>query len=422
MSKKKDGGNWAKNGRVMPGKRTKEKRIDQLLKDGTVQVVGEDQLFSAKEINEILASLFSDNQIIDGRVFLEKQSPNGKSVAFYTRNVYHLGGDWSSEKKRIEIGKDFLDFYKSNKEQNVETILLGVYHYYPAGNEGVLLFVCFSAATYATRNVNNSAAHVHTLDLKNALQYGFYRRLDKAGNEVLVLDKENFARYINDLRKETCELQEIKTDRQLLSYFDDLYKTLPKTLYGIQCYKEMFLADDQNKNQSAWEGWYVEYFVKKYLAEHPTDSIVWWSSKKTGDLDFDLKFTHEKNFYGDVKSDNSKKSVQGNKKSNIDMLVKEQNGRLWYVVFEFTPEKDSEHNNETTIWWNKKLGKEKLLSYSTRMKYSVTFQGLNVYEINKFAFDYLKVFYVSPCDGKPREPKYKVPNKMKEYLRIYHCS
>ena len=422
MSEKNDGGNWAKNGRVMPGKRTKEKRIDQLLKDGTVQVVGEDQLFSAKEINEILASLFSDNQIIDGRVFLEKQSPNGKSVAFYTRNVYHLGGDWSSEKKRIEIGKDFLSFYKSNKEQNIETILLGVYHYYPDGNEGALLFVCFSAATYATRNVNNSAAHVHTLDLKNALQYGFYRRLDKSGNEVLVLDKENFARYINDLRKETCELQEIKTDRQLLSYFDDLYKTLPKTLYGIQCYKEMFLADDQNKNQSAWEGWYIEYFVKKYLTEHPTDSIVWWSSKKAGDLDFDLKFTHEKNFYGDVKSDNSKKSVQGNKKSSIDMLVKEQKGRLWYVVFEFTPEKDSEHNNETTIWWNKKLGKEKLLSYSTRMKYSVTFQGLNVYEINKFAFDYLKVFYVSPCDGKPREPKYKIPNKMKEYLRIYHCS
>lgn len=297
MSEKNDGGNWAKNGRVMPGKRTKEKRIDQLLKDGTVQVVGEDQLFSAKEINEILAGLFSDNQITDGRVFLEKQSPNGKSVAFYTRNVYHLGGDWSSEKKRIEIGKDFLSFYKSNKEQNIETILLGVYHYYPDGNEGALLFVCFSAATYATRNVNNSAAHVHTLDLKNALQYGFYRRLDKSGNEVLVLDKENFARYINDLRKETCELQEIRTDRQLLSYFDDLYKTLPRTLYGIQCYKEMFLADDQNKNQSAWEGWYVEYFVKKYLAEHPTDSIVWWSSKKADDLDFDLKFTHEKNFF-----------------------------------------------------------------------------------------------------------------------------
>lgn len=299
---------------------------------------------------------------------------------------------------------------------------MGVYHYYPDEKDGVILFVCFSADTYAMRYVNNSAAHVHTLDLQNALQYGIYRRLDKSDNEVLVLDKENFIKHINALRNGTGELQEIKTDRQLLSYFDDLYKSLPKTLYGIKCYEEMFVADDQNKKQGAWEGWYVEYFVKKYLVEHPVNSIIWWSSKKDGELDFDLKFTHEENFYGDVKSDNAKKSVQGNKKSNIDMLVKEKNGRLWYVVFEFTPEKDSEHNNETTIWWNKKLGKENLLSYSTRMKYSITFQGLNVYEINRFAFNYLKVFYVSPCAGKPREPKYRIPNNMKEYLRIYQCS
>lgn len=422
MAKKYKTGEWAKNGRVMPGQRIKEKRIDQLLKDGTVEVVGEDQLFSTKEINEILVSLFPNSQIENGKVFLHKQTSNGKAISFYTRNVYHLGGNWSSEKKRIEIGKDFLTFYKNNKEQNVETVLLGVYHYYPDEKDGVILFVCFSADTYAMRYVNNSAAHVHTLDLQNALQYGIYRRLDKSDNEVLVLDKENFIKHINALRNGTGELQEIKTDRQLLSYFNDLYKSLPKTLYGIKCYEEMFVADDQNKKQGAWEGWYVEYFVKKYLVEHPVNSIIWWSSKKDGELDFDLKFTHEENFYGDVKSDNAKKSVQGNKKSNIDMLVKEKNGRLWYVVFEFTPEKDSEHNNETTIWWNKKLGKENLLSYSTRMKYSITFQGLNVYEINRFAFNYLKVFYVSPCAGKPREPKYRIPNNMKEYLRIYQCS
>lgn len=184
----------------------------------------------------------------------------------------------------------------------------------------------------------------------------------------------------------------------------------------------MFAANDQNRKQSAWEGWFMEYYVKKYLSEHPTESISWWSSKKKGDLDFDLKFLIEDNFYGDVKSDDARKSVQGNKKSNIDILVKEKNGRLWYVVFEFLPEKDSEHNNETTIWWNKKLGKENLLSYATRMKYSITLQNLNVYEINQFAFKYLKEFYVSPCDGKPREAKYKIPNKMKEFLRIYQCS
>lgn len=405
----------------MPGQRTKKKHIDQLLSNGDVIVTGEDQKFSPKEFKEVLKNLFSDAEEKDGRILLRKKTLNGFSVAFYTRNIYHLGGDWSSEKKRIEIGKDFLDFYECNKKQNVETILLGCYHYYPDGKSGVILFVCFSADTYATRNVNNSAAHIHTLDLQNALKYGLYRRLDKANNEILVLDKKSFVSHINELRNGN-ELQVIKNDKQLLNYFAQMYASLPKTLYGIQCYKEMFADDDQNKKQGAWEGWYIEYYVKKYLCKHPTEAIVWWSSKKKNDLDFDLKFLTEKYFYGDVKSDDAKKSVQGNKKSNIDILVKEKKGRLWYVVFEFTPEKDSMHENETTIWWNKKLEKENLLSYATRMKYSITFEGMNVYEINQFAFKYLKEFAVSPCNGKPRELKYRIPNAMKEYLRIYQCS
>lgn len=429
MTKQYKSGDWAKNGRVMPGKRTKEKHIDQLLSNGEVVVVGEDQKFSPKEFKDVLISLFPDAVEKDSRLFLAKNSKNGKAIGFYTRNIYHLGGDWSSEKKRIEIGKDFLTFYNNNKMNNVETILLGCYHYYPDGQNGVILFVCFSADTYSTRDVNNSAAHIHTIDLQNALKYGVYRRLDKSDNELLVLDKKNFVNHINALRSEN-ELQEIKNDKQLLNYFGQMYLSLPKTLNGIQCYKEMFAANADNKNQSAWEGWYIEYYVKKYLSEHPTKSIEWWSSKKQGDLDFDLKFSTEENFYGDVKSDNVKKSVQGNKKSNIDILVKDKNGRLWYVVFEFTPEKDSEHNNETTIWWNTALNADKsvrkrpkdLLTYKERMKYSIHLNNLSVYEINQFAFKYLKVFYVSPCDGKPREPKYQIPNKMKEYLRIYQCA
>lgn len=47
--------------------------------------------------------------------------------------------------------------------------------------------------------------------------------------------------------------------------------------------------------------------------------------------------------------------------------------------------------------------------------------NMSVYEINQFAFKYLKEFEVSPCNGKPREKKYRIPNNMKEYLRIYQC-
>lgn len=420
MKKNYKKGSWAENGRIMPGKRIKEKKIDQLLKNGDVVVTGEDQKFSSEEFKTLLKNLFPDAEEKTGRIFLKKKNPNGKSVGFYTRNIYHLGGDWSSEKKRIEIGKNFLDFYNNNRKNGTETILLGCYHYFPNGKDGVILFACFSSDTYATRNVNNSAAHIHTIDLQNALKCGVYRRLDKSNNELLVLDKSNFINHIDYLRNGN-ELQVIKNDRQLLNYFGQMYAELPKTLYGINCYEQMFADNDQNKNQGAWEGWYMEYYVKKYLNTHPSNSIEWWSSKKKGDLDFDLKFLTEENFYGDVKSDNAKKSVQGNKKSNIDVLVKEKHGRLWYIVFEFSPEKDSDHNFETTMWWNKKLNKDKLLSYSTRMKYSIAFESMNIYEINQFAFKYLKEFEVSPCNGKQREKKYRIPNKMKEYLCIYHC-
>lgn len=32
---------------------------------------------------------------------------------------------------------------------------------------------------------------------------------------------------------------------------------------------------------------------------------------------------------------------------------------------------------------------------------------------------YLSVYTPSPCKGKQRKPKYMIPHKMKEFLRIY---
>ncbi len=402
----------------MPGKRIEKKRIDQLLLDGSVIVNDKDQKFSPKEFKEILSNLFPDLIEENGRMFLKTKNPKEKTIGFYTRNIYHLGGNWSSEKKRIEIGKDFLKFYNDNQSKGIITILLGCYHYYPDSKSGVLLFVCFSANTYATKKTNNSAAHIHTLDLQNALKYGYYRRLDRSNNELLVFDKTNFINYINTLRRGET-LPAIEKDKQLLEYLGNIYTSIPKNLYGIQCYKQMFADNDSNRKQAAWEGWYVEYYVKKFLTKHPNNNITWWSSKRKESLDFDLKFLTEENFYGDIKADDAQKNIQGNKKSNIDFLIKEQKGRLWYIVFEFTPDKDSNHQFVTTKWWNTKLQKRNLLSYSTRMKFSIVFENMNVYEINSNTLKYLKEYSVSPCQGKSREVKYKIPNKIKKFLKIY---
>lgn len=413
-------GSWAEHGRIMPGCRIKPKKIDQILLDGSVVCVGSDQIFSSAEISSLLSDCFPDSQKVSQRIFLSALNENGKGVCFYPRNINHLGGDWSSEKKRIQIGEDFPDIYRANLAKNIETVLLGVYHYFPDGQNGVTLFVCFSSNTYAGRHTHNSAAHVHTIDLQNAQKNGVYRRLDKSGNEILVLDKENFIKHVDSIRGRD-EVTVIKRDREVLEYLGAMFDSLPRYLKGIDCFREMMAANDVTRmNQGAWEGWYYEFFVERYLREHPTGDIVWWSKKDSGQLDFDLRFTYEKWFYGDMKSDAEKKDVQGNLKGNVDLLVLENGGRLWYIALDFTPEKDSEHGYETTKWWNQKLGKtDNLMSYSKRMKYAIRIHKMDIYEITRSTIPYLGIYQPSPCDGKERKPKYKIPNKMKEYLRIY---
>ena len=413
-------GSWAKHGRVMPGCRTKPKKIDQILLDGSVVCVGSDQKFSSTEIVTLLSDCFADSQLVDHRVFLPALNNNGKGVYFYPRNINHLGGDWSSEKKRIQIGSDFPDIYRSNLANNIETVLVGIYHYFPDGKNGVTLFVCFSSNTYSGRRTHNSAAHVHTIDLQNAQKNGVYRRLDKSGNEILVLDKENFVKHIDSIRG-WDEVLVIKKDREVLDYLGEMFDSMPRYLKGIDCFREMMEANDTTRmNQGAWEGWYYEFFVERYLHEHPTGNIVWWSKKGNGQLDFDLRLTYEEWFYGDMKSDAEKNDVQGNLKENIDLLVLENGGRLWYIALNFTPERDSDHGYETTKWWNQKLGKvNNLMSYCKRMKYAIRIHKMDIYEITKNTIPYLGVYHPSPCDGKERKPKYKIPNKMKEFLRIY---
>ena len=181
--------------------------------------------------------------------------------------------------------------------------------------------------------------------------------------------------------------------------------------------------EKRNMNQSAWEGWYYEFYVKNYIKDHPTENVILWSKKGRDQLDFDLRFPYREWFYGDVKSDDVKKDVQGNKKENVDFLVKEKGGRLWYLTIEFTPEKDSNHDYVTTKWWNTQLGKtDRLMSYSSRMKYSIQIERMEIFEINTISISYLKEYLVSPCNGKPRRLKYKIPNKVKQFLRIYEHS
>ena len=186
-------------------------------------------------------------------------------------------------------------------------------------------------------------------------------------------------------------------------------------------YKEMMTASDKTRmRQSAWEGWYYEFYFRRYLQKHPNPNVIWWAKKGANELDFDLRFPYCDWFYGDVKSDALNGSVQGNRKDSVDFLVREKGGRLWYVALGFTSEKDSEHDYVTTRWWNKQLGKvDRPMSYCSRMKYAIDVNRMDVYEINSDTIPYLKVIRPSDCNNRPRGLKYEIPHKMKEFLRIY---
>ena len=53
------------------------------------------------------------------------------------------------------------------------------------------------------------------------------------------------------------------------------------------------------------------------------------------------------------------------------------------------------------------------------MKYSITVNRMDIYEITADTIRYLRVYTPSPCAGRERKPKYEIPNRMKEFLRIY---
>ena len=44
---------------------------------------------------------------------------------------------------------------------------------------------------------------------------------------------------------------------------------------------------------------------------------------------------------------------------------------------------------------------------------------MDIYEITPHSIPYLAVYKPSPCAGKDKRPKYKIPPRVKVFLRIY---
>ena len=163
--------------------------------------------------------------------------------------------------------------------------------------------------------------------------------------------------------------------------------------------------------QPEWPGFYHEFKLDQYIKCHKVGhAIQYKQNKKKGEIDLDLYFP-QTSAYGDLKAhSNDSTGIQGNDRETImDVL---QNSSVYYIVCNHNTEKDRDHNNEVTTFWNRKLGKSNLLSYANKMKHSVELSSYYVLEINRFNMQYLDVFYQGHnSDGSPRNPKISIKMK-----------
>ena len=357
------------------------------------------EILTKNEMKDILLENFTNAEYRNGCLYGEK---SGHKYCVYFKNVSYLGTPHPFFKKRIQIGDNFKDIYTENQKNGIQTLLLGIYKY-----KNTLLFVDFDITKYVTNKSHNSSAHVYTIDLKNGLLFGIFQKEDIRKNIITVFTPENIEKYLD-----SKIIGDVDLRLGFITVLDDFYETLSKEWFGVDAYQEMIDAHFNNALQPEWPGFYHEYKLDEYIKTHPRteEDIQYRQNKKSGAIDLDLFFP-KVDTYGDLKAHSNESSgIQGNDWDTVMKVL--QSDSLYYIVLNHDTEKDRDHRNKVAIFWNTKLGKDNLLSYANKMKYSVKLTSYYVLEINKFNKQYLDVFHQGHnSDGSPRNPKIQIKNK-----------
>lgn len=369
-------------------------KVEQITAD--YQVVEDyGEILSKAEMSRILLSNFPETSYKNGCIYGTRAK---KKYCIYFKNISYLGTPHPHFKKRIQIGDNFKDVYRENQRNNIQTLLLGVYKY-----KDIILFVDFDITRYVAKKSHNSSAHVYTLDLKNGLLLGVFQKEDINKNIITVFNEANVEKYLSSKIEGTTDLRQ-----DFVVILDDFYTRLHKQWHGIASYQEMLNAGFNNALQPEWPGFYHEFKLDQYIKQHNVShAIQYKQNKRKGEVDLDLYFP-QVSAYGDLKAhSNDSTGIQGNDWDTIMDVI--QTTSVYYIVCNHNTEKDRDHNNEVTIFWNTQLGKPNLLSYANKMKNSVELTSYYILEINRFNQQYLDVFHQGHnSDGSPRNPKISI--------------
>ena len=149
------------------------------------------ETLSNKEIIKIASEVFDNVEYKDGYLYGRYDKTD---FCLYFKNINYLGNPHPIYKKRIQIPGTFKELYDKNAYKNIKTLLLGIYKY-----KDNILFCDFDTSTYVNKKMNNSSAHIYTIDLLKGLETGFFQKRDKLGNLLTVFTKEkvkDFYKYV----------------------------------------------------------------------------------------------------------------------------------------------------------------------------------------------------------------------------------
>lgn len=393
----------------------KQKRPSEQITSSLSLVFDYDHTMSKmNDFESVFRDALGDIEIIkygSERIHPIKYSHNNQDTYFLTGAITWLGEPHPAYKKRLQLKPWFKDFYYeySNKE-NSEVRIVGVYRY-----DNQHIFVEFNVDNYKENKFNNSSAHVYSNDLYHALIQDYFEKIDQKGNKIITIQSTKFKRYIDGDVEEN----------NIFDLFSKFNCTFPfdSWIPAVSAISEMKSKEWYQWKGTEWAGWFLEYLVNEFIEkEHCENTMKYIKNKRAGEIDLDLYFEKDA-FYGDLKaSDIKNKTMPGNKKENVINAI--SHGKLWYIVYEHETKKDTDFNSEMAIARMKLKGipyhDGEHIEYESRMKHSVNFKKMFIFEVNKINKHLLNDFNQGHnSDGNPRSVKFNIPKDAFDNFIIY---
>lgn len=388
-----------------------------------------DQPLTPKQLRTTIAEALGTEKCVtlnvEGKKIVQYTLNRDKKIILLLSAVTYMGGTGQHPifKKRSQLKpwfKDIVKFYK--EDHNTEIKFIGIYHY-----QGNIIFLDYEKDTFLKKKMNNSAVHVYTNDLYQAMRSGFFTRIDRNENIIHAIKFTKFSDYLNQKNDNVNE--------HLFGLFKkfNMDFCFGKWLYATTAIPEMHDNNWGKWKSTEWPGWYLEYQFDKFCKENKLESMMEYvgsDRKKTGELDFDVWFDLD-NFYGDLKaSDISKREAPANDQRNFIECINLYD-KFWYILYEHDTIKDESCNYEATKFrnnyvlnlgeWDLKNKKFNEMSYYTRMKNSVRFVKMTVIELNRINYrSVLSDFNQGrQPDGSKRNPKFKINKRNIENFVVF---